>query len=322
MYSRWFLMRDKGEGRVKVWAPAKINLFLKVVRRLTSGYHEIESLMVPITLADEVELVLERSQTWPVEIHCDDPAIPTDSDNLVFKAVMALHDSGYPVGPISISIRKRIPSGAGLGGGSSDAAAVLKGIDYLLGFDLPPEKLRAVGLKVGADVPFFFMEQACLVSGIGERLKPLEISRDIWFLIGFPGFNISTKEAYNALDLELTNPKAQVNMPFSLEGETCQGGGVWQLFNDLETPVFVWYPSLEEFCKKLKVLGALEAKMTGSGSSIFGIFGERGVATAAMSEIQGYFPEWKLFLARPIWQSIDESWRNANGSDRGEGFSR
>ena len=322
MRSNWIIEGDRAGGKVRVWSPAKVNLYLKVLRRFPNGYHEIQSLMVPITLADEVALSITGPADGNVEIRCNDPAIPTGRDNLVYKAVLAFRKSGRPVASLAITIDKKIPAGAGLGGGSSNAAAVLKGLDYLYGLDLTREELCAIGLEVGADVPFFFMEQACLAEGVGEILTPLEISRDIWLLIGFPGFSIPTKRVYDALELELTNPKAQVNMPLSLEGEDQQGRGEWYLVNDLETPVFVWYPQLKEFCKELKTLGALEAKMTGSGSSIFGVFRERAVAVTAMSEIRKRLPEWKLFLARPVWQSVDESWRNANGSDRGEGFSR
>ncbi len=278
--------------------------------------------MVPTTLTDEVVVSVGGGEKHGVEVSCDDPAVPSDERNLAYKAVQVLEASGYSVGKVAISIKKRIPAGGGLGGGSSDAAAVMKGIDTLMGFDLSRDVLRGLGLRIGADVPFFFMEQACLVSGIGEILKPVEIFLDVWLLIGFPGFDISTKQVYNALEMELTKPEARVNMPFNLEGDVCGSGGEWALVNDLETPVFVWYPSLEEFCKKLKTLGALEARMTGSGSSIFGVFKDKTVATAAMSELQRRTPEWKLFLARPMWQGVDESWRNANGSDRGEGFSR
>ncbi len=315
MRSRWILEGARAKGWVRVWAPAKLNLTLKVLRRLPSGYHEIESLMVPVTLADEVKVAVSAAGGDEVEISCDDPSVPTGEDNLVYRAVQALRASGVPARSLSVFIRKRIPAGGGLGGGSSDAAAVMKGIDYLSGCDLPVEALRQAGLRVGADVPFFFMEQACLAEGIGEKLSPLEISHDVWFLIGFPGIAISTKRVYEALDLELTKQEAQVNMPFNLKGDTPLDGGGWALVNDLESPVFVWYPSLGEFCNKLKILGALEARMTGSGSSIFGVFKDKAAAMAAMSGIRSHAPEWKLFLARPVWQSVDESWRDTNGSD-------
>lgn len=317
MRSRWILEGDREAGWVRVWAPAKVNLFLQILRRLPSGYHEIRSLMIPVTLADEIYLTVMNSRTGDVEIQCDDSSIPIDHENLAHKACYVLRSAGFNIGSLSIHIRKKIPVGAGLGGGSSDAAAVMKGIDYLSRSGVSREELCSLGLKIGADVPFFFMEQACLVSGIGDALETVNMFHEMWLVIGFPGFAVSTKRVYDALDSELTNAKAQVNMPISLEGEVRQEGGNWFLINDLEAPVFLWYPFLKEFCKELKALGALEAKMTGSGSSIFGVFKERAVADAAMSTIQKRYPEWKLFLARPVWQSVDESWRNANGSDRG-----
>ena len=104
-------------------------------------------------------------------------------------------------------------------------------------------------------------------------------------------------------------------MPIVLEGGDPQGGGTWHLVNELESPIFVWYPFLGDMCRKLRELGALEARMTGSGSSIFGIFKERTAAATAMFKLREQLPEWKFFLARPVWQGIDDSWRNANGSD-------
>jgi len=314
MQSKWILEGNKNENWVKVWAPAKVNLFLRILKRLPSGYHEIQSLIVPITLADEIELT-SGPRNKGIEIKCSNASIPLDQTNLVHKAIVALSRSGYLLRHVSVNIKKRIPAGAGLGGGSSDAAAVLKGIDWLYSLDLSREELCNIGLKIGSDIPFFFMEKACLVSGIGESLKPLKIAYDMWLVIGFPGFSISTEKVYQALDLELTNLKARVNMPFGLEGENEQYGGRWKLINDLEAPVFVWYPLLKGFCEKLRVLGALEARMTGSGSSIFGVFNEREAATTAMSEVQKQSPEWRFFLARPLWQGVDESWRKPNGSD-------
>ncbi len=322
MRSRWILDSDLNEKRVRVIAPAKINLFLKVNRKLVTGYHEIESLMVPATLADILTIVLGKPGN-DIDITCDNPTIPTGEDNLVYQAVQVLRDEGLETGSVSIHIRKRIPAGAGLGGGSSNAAATLKGIDFLNRRQLPRENLRALGLKIGADVPFFFMEQACLVTGIGEGLNPVEISCDIWLVIAFPGISISTREAYQALDSELTKPDTRVKMPCDHErGGRGKMGDEWQLVNHLETPVFLWYPFLRETRDKLISLGAAEARMTGSGSSIFGVFRGRETAAKAMTQLRNQLPEWKFFLARPVWQGADESWRDANGSDRGKGFSR
>ncbi len=323
MQSQWILNGSRSEKWVRVAAPAKINFFLKVLRRRASGYHEIRSLMVPIHLADTLHLSLSGKKTdGETVITCNDPTLPTNQGNLAFRAIQVLQNAGIQVRRVSIHIRKRIPAGAGLGGGSSDAAAVLKGMDYLLDLNLSREFLRELGLKIGADVPFFFMEQACEVSGIGEILDPIHLSGEIWLVIVFPEIRISTQKVYQSLDLELTNPKAPVNMPLDPGVGNPQGRETWQLVNHLERPVFVWYPFLREVCEELRAFGALEARMTGSGSSIFGVFRERAAADRALSEIRKRKPGWKFFLSRPVWQGIDESWRDTNGSDRGEGFSR
>ncbi len=305
MDSAWILKGNHNEGWVRVWCPAKINLFLKILKRLPNGYHEIQSLMLPIHLADEIEII---AQDTPKElvIECTDPTIPIDHTNLAAKAFHALKARGMPLSGVSISIDKRIPAGAGLGGGSSDAAGVLKGLDFLFNLNLTRQELLRVALSIGADVPFFLMEQPCLVTGIGEILKPLNIRQKMWLLLGFPGFSISTKKAYEAVDAELTNTKTQVNMPLGLGGEVRQKGGERRLTNDLESPVFVWYPALKAFREKLEKLGAVEARMTGSGSSIFGIFEEKAKAEAAMTVIRKDFTEWKLYLTQPVWQGFDD----------------
>ena len=302
----WILDISSKRKWVKILAPAKINLFLRVLRKLPSGYHAIRSLMLPISLTDEVELALEP-KAHGVKIRCDDPHIPVGKDNLAYKAIHVMEEEGFPIGGVTITIHKKIPSGAGLGGGSSDAAAVLKGVNMLKNLNLPLKTLCKIGLKIGADVPFFLIEQACLVSGIGEKLEPIPFPRDAWwFVIGFPGFEVSTQRAYQALVLTLTNPKTQVNMPFNLDREPSQKGEGWHLVNDLESPVFVWYPELNLFREKLKALGALEARMTGSGSSIFGIFRERAMAEAAQSRLREYFPEWQLFVSKPVRRGLDD----------------
>ncbi len=301
----WILEISSKREWVKILAPAKINLFLRVLRKLPSGYHAIRSLMLPISLADEVELAIDPKE-HEVKIRCNDPRVPVGKKNLAYKAIHAMEEEGFPIGGATITIHKKIPPGAGLGGGSSDAAAVLKGVNLLRDLNLPRKILCKIGLKIGADVPFFLIEQACLVSGVGEKLEPIPFPRDAWFVIGFPGFEVSTQRAYQALDLTLTNPKTQVNMPFNLDRGPSQKGEGWHLVNDLESPVFVWYPELNLFREKLKVLGALEARMTGSGSSIFGIFRERAMAEAAQSSLREFFPEWQLFVSEPVRWGLDD----------------
>ena len=297
MHSEWILDGSQPGRQVHVLAPAKINLFLRVIQRRSSGYHEIRSLMIPITLADILHIsATSLPKGKEIILTCTDPTLPPGEDNLAIRAFYLLREAGYPLGKVAIHLEKVIPTGAGLGGGSSDAAAVLKGLDYLYQLNLSEKTLRTLSLRLGADIPFFFKEQACLVTGIGETLDSIEIPSTFSLVIAFPGYPISTAKVYQAIDSELTNPEAQVKMPASL-GE---GKGRWRLVNDLEIPVFAWYPSLRDMCNKLKGLGALEARMTGSGSSIFGIFGEETRAKAAVDALRTQAPEWRFFLARPL----------------------
>ena len=307
MHSRWIIEGKPTEKWVHLRAPAKINFYLRVQRRLLSGYHEIQSLMIPISLADTVRITSQTTTRAPrFSLTCTDPTLPTGSENLAMRSLRILTEAGILFENIHIHLEKNIPVGAGLGGGSSDAAAVLKGIDYLCGETLSSETLRHLALKIGADVPFFILERPCLVSGIGDYLEPVGLTADIFLILAYPGFPVSTAKAYQALDSELTKPTAQVKMPFSPGGEKQWGKGEWQLVNDLEIPVFSWYPSLKDMCGKLKGLGALEARMTGSGSSVFGIFPEEQAAKTAIARLRVQAPKWRFFLARPLWQGFEE----------------
>jgi len=321
MESSWILRGDKNSGWVTVWSPAKVNLFLIIQGRLPSGYHRLRSLMVPVTLADRVTL-----ETGPkingVSVQCNVPDIPTDDRNLTIKAVRQLSAAGISTGAIHIRIDKKIPAGAGLGGGSSNAAAVLKGLDWLYGLKLPNHKRRTIGQRIGADIPFFFKERACVATGIGEILRPARLVPDFWFIIGFSGLSIPTSKVYKTFPLELTNPNARVRMPSSLTGKEKRGKAGWRLINDLEKVVFPRHPFLKAFKMKLLASGAAEAGMSGSGSSIFGVFMSGPAASKALSQLREDYPGWKLFSARPIWQGSDARWRNVNGRDRSEGLPR
>ena len=325
MKSSWILRADKKRKRVTVWSPAKINLFLIIQGRLPSGYHKLRSLMVPVTLADQVTLEKDP-KIKDDHVECNVTDIPTDNRNLAIKAVRALSDFGIRTDPVRIRISKNIPAGAGLGGGSSNAAAVLKGLDWLYSLRLSNYKLRIIGQQVGADVPFFFKERACIATGIGEILRPSHVAPEIWFIIGFPGISIPTSKVYDSLSTELTNPNARVRMPSSLTGGGKQvktgGKSAWRLFNDLEKVVFPQYPSLKAFKIKLLATGAVEARMSGSGSSIFGIFESGTAASMALSRLRNNSQGWRLFLARPIWQGTVERWRDVNGRNGSESLSR
>ncbi len=274
-------------------APAKVNLKLKVLGRRADGYHELDMIMVPLDLADEIILAPQPSG---IVIDSDSPEVPKDNTNSLWKAAEVLQKvSGKNFG-IKIFLKKKIPVAAGLGGGSSDAAAVLKGGNELLQLGLSEEKLSELGLKIGADVPFFLKQGAQRAQGIGEILSSVSVPLLHLILIN-PGFPVSTPEVYRWYDQ--CHPEQSEGSPVQLfEGDsfatlrmtnhssqlTSQklDGTPVTLENDLERVVLPRYPVLVEIKKKLIDAGALGTLMSGSGGTVFGLFG------STESRDQGY----------------------------------
>lgn len=257
---------------------AKINLSLRVEGKRPDGFHEISTLMCPISLADEV--TLEKTERPGIEFHCNRPDLPADGSNLVEKAAALFFEEVGVAPRVRIELDKRIPSGAGLGGGSSDAAATLEGLDALFGTGLGEERLTTLGGRLGSDVPFFFHRQAALCEGRGERVTPVDYLPSLDVLLLKPGFEVSTPWAYSRW-------KHAVEVPgFAYEPQTMEWG---ELVNDLERPVFEKYLLLglmkEWLLEQEAVVGAL---MSGSGATIFAILGDgatgKGLEAAAKSE--------------------------------------
>ena len=273
---------------MRILAPAKINVFLRITGRRADGYHLLDSLMVPISLCDEIKLEAwnvergTRNDKEAITVTCDDPALPTDETNLVYKAAALLCKEASVRAQITIDLRKRIPVGAGLGGGSSDAAAVLRGLNTLLslGFDEP--RLCTLAARLGADVPFFISCRPARVQGIGEILTPIAFLLTKWFVIVVPSFGVLTPWAYRQFD-ELP-PQADVGGNIELTD------GRWPaaklLVNDLERAVIPTYPLIGELKGRLLQLGAEGALMSGSGSAVFGMFRDRTGAEQAANALE------------------------------------
>lgn len=291
-------------------SPAKVNLYLKVLRKRPDGYHEIATLMQKIALADEMEF---REGKPGVRLSCPGSGLPEDSRNLVFRAAqMLLAEAGRERG-VEIVLRKKIPTGAGLGGGSSNAAATLTGVNELLGLGFGRERLMAMGKKLGADVPFFIYSGegggAAWAFGIGEILRPVEYIPSLCFLLVNPGFEVSTRDVYEGLGMtaredgetgektELTNGPTTFNMPvFNKEGGPEDVAGM--LRNDLERVTLKLHPELEDIKGKLLHYGALGSLMSGSGPTVFGIFRDEKDASRAAAGIRR--DGWSLFTARSL----------------------
>jgi len=273
---------------MRILAPAKINIFLRITGRRPDGYHLLDSLMVPVSLCDEVKLEARDvgRGTWDdrntITVTCDDPTLPTGESNLVYKAAAVLCQEAGVRTQITIDLRKRIPAGAGLGGGSSDAAAVLRGLNTLLslGFDEP--RLCTLAVRLGADVPFFIQCHPARVQGIGEILTPARSLPPRWFVIIVPPFGVLTPWAYRRFD-ELP-PQTDVG------GDLALTDGQWpaakMLVNDLERAVIPTHPLIGGLKGRLLQLGAEGALMSGSGSAVFGIFHDRTGAERAANALE------------------------------------
>lgn len=239
-----------------IQAPAKVNLALRILARRQDGYHEIETLMVPVSLADEIDL--EISAGSGVEVTCDDPDIPNGPENLVWRAVEAFQKRTGLDFSARIAIRKNIPHGAGLGGGSSDAAAVVKALNVLCETILPETALVEIAATLGSDIPFFIRCKPALCRGRGERITPVDDVPPAKLLLLKPPFPVSTAWAYQAW-----KPSQSPSRQFL--------GGI-ELVNDLEFPVFQKYlifPVIKAWLLEQEEVSA--AMMTGSGSTLFAV---------------------------------------------------
>jgi len=259
-------------------SPAKVNLRLEILNRREDGYHELRTVLQKISLHDTLHFSLKKEKR--ISITTDHPDLPVGENNLVYMAAQSILKSSNYHGGIHIKIEKRIPLGAGLGGGSSNAAITLKALNQLLALRLPIKELMGMGLGIGADVPFFFLKGAAIGSGIGERLKKKELPT-LWYVLIYPNFEVSTRWAYQ--NFVLTNQQFHINLHKFLK--TPEGISSI-LFNHLEEAVSRKYPQIGIMKNILFSVGALGALMTGSGPTVFGLFRDDNSATGAYEKIK------------------------------------
>jgi 4-diphosphocytidyl-2-C-methyl-D-erythritol kinase len=247
---------------MQIAAPAKINLNLRVLgKNDATGYHDLETWMVPLTLADELRV--ELTDTSGIQLTCSDPTLDADSGNLAWRAAHLFLGETNSSGGAKIELHKNIPHGAGLGGGSSDAAAVLAALNRLASHPLSPDHLQHLAAQLGSDVPFFLGSGAALARGRGEVLEPRPLPQPLNLLIIKPPFAIDTAWAYRQWDSDLTVP-SRWTAPQLHHG--------LEIFNDLERPVFAKYlilAALKAWLLEHPLVAA--AGLTGSGSSLFAI---------------------------------------------------
>ena len=261
-------------------APAKINLSLKVLRRRSDGFHEIETVIAPISLCDQVKIDQNKDANV-IEFRCDEQSVPQGQENLAVRAAKSFFSETKLTPAVSIELKKRIPYGAGLGGGSSDAAATLLGLNQLFETNLPREELVKLGSAIGSDVPFFLFGSAAICKGRGEAISPIKLKDKLSILLLKPDFSVSTAWAYSRWE----NSKEIPGISYE-----AQEFGDHTFANDLERPVFekfVFLAQLKMWLLKQPEVGA--ALMSGSGSTIFAIMRPGAdvdlVATRARNEL-------------------------------------
>jgi len=280
-----------------VRAPAKINLGLRVLGRRPDGYHELESLFLPLDLADEVE-VQERPEpgvALELEGACD--GVPGEGSNLAARAARAFAEAAGLAGGLRIRLRKRIPAAAGLGGGSSDAGAVLRALAALHPERLSAQGLRSLALDLGADVPFFLDPRPARVTGIGEHIEALEGIPSLALLLLHPGTPLSTPEVYRAWDALAPPPgprsrpspgPAALRGPRGLRGPRSLAAWVSaEAVNDLEPAAVRLCPAIARLRQGLREAGALAVALSGSGPTLFGVFASRSAAERAAGQVSG-----------------------------------
>jgi 4-diphosphocytidyl-2-C-methyl-D-erythritol kinase len=247
---------------MQVFAPAKINLSLKILGRRNDGFHELDTLIAPISLYDEIRIDNGRSGKG-IEFRCDDPSVPQGDENLAVRAAKAFFETTKIEPAISIELKKKIPHGAGLGGGSSDAASVLLALNEFFDAKLSREQLVEMAEPIGSDVPFFLFQSAALCKGHGEMVMPVKLQREFSILLLKPAFAVSAAWAYSRWQDSREIPGVRY------EGQEF----AHQTFvNDLERPVFekfVFLAQLKTWLLSQSEIGA--ALMSGSGSTMFAV---------------------------------------------------
>ncbi|MFZ4857963.1 MAG: 4-(cytidine 5'-diphospho)-2-C-methyl-D-erythritol kinase [Desulfuromonadaceae bacterium] len=259
-------------------APAKINYLLDVIAKRPDGYHELRMIMQRVNLCDLILLTV--TDVPDIRVICNSPAAPDGSKNIAWKAAKAFLEQAKSIKGVTIEITKNIPTAAGLGGGSSDAAAVLTGLNELLESGFSDAKLMEIGRTLGADVPFFIFKKTALAEGIGEKLTLLPEMPKCFILLINPGIRVSTAWVYRSLQLTKTRELNKLPEFFeSIERVAAI------LSNDLEAVTISAFPVIADIKSRLMKLGAVGSMMSGSGPTVFGMFKDFSSAEAARRQI-------------------------------------
>lgn len=277
-------------------SPAKINLLLRVLRKRDDGYHDIISVIQPISLYDEISIEVRSGEG--VRIGCNWSEVPTDGSNLAYRAAAVFLKTVGLKRAVKIEIIKKIPVGAGLGGGSSNAAAVLIGLNDMLKAGVTQKRLMDIGVELGSDVPLFMLRGPVVATGRGEVLRRIELPKYQYLLIN-PGFSVSTAWAYANLDL--TKKGEDNNLLYSEESFRALDRLPECLVNDLESVTATKYPDIPRLKRRLIELGASGALMSGSGPTVFGVYNSHVEAAKACKVLTGKLNRrFSLFMAEGL----------------------
>ncbi len=269
--------------KLEIKTPCKINLGLKVIRKRNDGYHDIETIFYPINLYDKLTIELSNSFSFDT----NNSLIKSEKNNSILTAVKLLEDKTGSKFLVNIYLEKNIPIGAGLGGGSSDGAIALIGLNNLFNLGITKGELQKIALEIGSDTPFFINPQVCFAESRGEVFKPFKIKINYPILIVNPGIHVSTKWVYESLSLQSdSNIHLNYKSLFSMNWNDIRN----HLTNDFEIAVFAKYPEIKSIKENLYESGAMFSLMTGSGSTVYGIFPDVVSAKNAKSKFpKNYF---------------------------------
>ena len=270
--------------KISINAMAKINLGLDVLRRRENGYHDVKMIMQTVQIYDTLEFI--KKQEPKIVVKTDIAELPTDENNLIYKAVKLLYDKCDLKEGVEITLTKRIPIAAGMAGGSTDAAAALVGINQLFELNLSLDELKEIGIKIGADVPYCIEGGTALSEGIGEILTKLPDAPECFVVVAKPEISVSTKYVYENLHANELKEHPDIDGMVMAIKEGNLDGICTRMENVLETVTETKYPVISQLKSLLKNQGAENALMSGSGPTVFAVFKEEAMAKKALKEIE------------------------------------
>jgi len=277
-------------------APAKINLSLRVIGRRADGYHELDSIFLPIDWSDLVRVEVRPGSGPSVALRCNRADLADAASNLASRAAAAFAREYALDAQIMVDLEKHLPSGAGLGGGSSDAGAVLRMMAAMHGV-APDERLAKLALSLGADVPYFLDPRPARVRGIGEKIEPLAAMPRLYLVLAVPPIEVPTARIFRALNpADWSGEIAPADLAAILNGQFPRGATA----NDLAAPAMALYPRIAELRALIEARGAIVAAMSGSGGSVFGIFSDREAARQAARTIAIDAPDARVVACESI----------------------